>query len=311
MRILLMLGIAYSLHASAAVAETIFQYDANSFFTDPYFQGWYPTGGSGVEVVDQGQTAWQTSTNQARYHRTIDPEDMQSGLRNGWRFKAEARLVGGLAGASGAGASGLAVYVDNKGYPILFALDTSGALNAKEIDLSVPLSLTPANMGTAAYHDIELRWEPTRQKVEFWFDGEYRRDINGFAAIGHEPLARFGQINLATTSMNFRNVTFEVGPYVTLPKLLGDYNLDGIVNASDYTMWRNTLGMTVDPYVGADGDGNGMVTRDDYLVWRRSYGEHAAAALEAAPLAVPEPTATGVLAFAALVGLGRCRRTSP
>lgn len=305
MRILLIMGVACSLHVSA-FAEMLFEYNASSYFSDPYFQDWVPLGGVGAEVTDQGQTAWQTSANQARYHHIVDRDDIASGRQHGWRFKAEARLVDGLAGLSGAGASGLAVYDGSMGYPILFALGSDGALNAKELDLSTPLSLTPANMGNATYHDIELRWEPARQKVEFWFDGIYRRDVNGFAQPGHEPLVRFGQISLATTLMNFRRVSFEVGPYVSTPELVGDYNLDGTVDMADYTAWRNTLGETVPIYTGADGDGSGTITKDDYLVWKRSYGTSATGALEMANRAIPEPAATGLAAMA-ILGLGYWR----
>ena len=41
--------------------------------------------------------------------------------------------------------------------------------------------------------------------------------------------------------------------------LSGDYNGNGIVDAADYTAWRDTLGQTVPNGNGADGDGNGFV----------------------------------------------------
>jgi hypothetical protein len=56
------------------------------------------------------------------------------------------------------------------------------------------------------------------------------------------------------------------------PALLGDYNMDGRVNAADYVLWRNTEGDTVAPYGGADGNGNGMIDAGDYQVWRDNYG---------------------------------------
>ena len=60
----------------------------------------------------------------------------------------------------------------------------------------------------------------------------------------------------------------------------GDYNLDGMVDAADYTVWRNTLGMVGIPlYSGADGNGNGMIDADDYLVWKANYGNSSPAAV--------------------------------
>ncbi|MEM8864125.1 MAG: choice-of-anchor Q domain-containing protein, partial [Planctomycetota bacterium] len=59
------------------------------------------------------------------------------------------------------------------------------------------------------------------------------------------------------------------GPVTAAP---GDYNRDGVVNAADYTVWRDTLGANVAPLTGADGDGDGQVTVDDYNVWRTHFG---------------------------------------
>jgi hypothetical protein len=46
--------------------------------------------------------------------------------------------------------------------------------------------------------------------------------------------------------------------------LPGDYNLDGVVDALDYTVWRN----------GGEADGNadGVVDERDYAVWKSNYG---------------------------------------
>src|SRR5262249_46463761 len=41
------------------------------------------------------------------------------------------------------------------------------------------------------------------------------------------------------------------------PALAGDYNLDGVVDTADYSVWRDALYSIVTPYSGADGDGNG------------------------------------------------------
>jgi hypothetical protein len=53
----------------------------------------------------------------------------------------------------------------------------------------------------------------------------------------------------------------------------GDYNVDGIADAADYVLWRKTLGAgPVQPYAGADGDGDGFVTADDLDVWATNFG---------------------------------------
>ncbi len=53
---------------------------------------------------------------------------------------------------------------------------------------------------------------------------------------------------------------------------IGDYNDDGVVNAADYTVWRNQLGQNV---TLANEDSNvtpGMVTPEDYDVWKAAFG---------------------------------------
>ncbi len=58
------------------------------------------------------------------------------------------------------------------------------------------------------------------------------------------------------------------------PALPGDYNLNTIVDAADYVLWRKTVGTTgVVAYAGADGDGDATVDQDDYGVWRAHFGQ--------------------------------------
>ena len=53
-----------------------------------------------------------------------------------------------------------------------------------------------------------------------------------------------------------------------------DYNDNGLVDAADYVVWRNTKGqMDGTPYEGADGDGDGHITQLDYDLWKSHYGE--------------------------------------
>ena len=56
--------------------------------------------------------------------------------------------------------------------------------------------------------------------------------------------------------------------------VFGDYNQNGVVDAADYVVWRNTLGTTgVPAYSGADGDGDTTIDQDDYGVWRAHFGQ--------------------------------------
>jgi hypothetical protein len=93
---------------------------------------------------------------------------------------------------------------------------------------------------------------------------------------------------------------FEVQPAVQPPELPGDYNLDSIVDAADYTVWRNTLGTSdIEPYSGADGDGNGSVEAADYGVWKSNYGQSLSTGAGSDAAAIAEPPASPPTALSA------------
>jgi endoglucanase len=81
------------------------------------------------------------------------------------------------------------------------------------------------------------------------------------------------------------------------PELPGDYNADGVVDAADYTVWRDHLGERI----GLHNDPTpGTVGPEDYDVWKAHFGQVSAAGSGtlATAAAVPEP-ATVVLWLAA------------
>lgn len=80
--------------------------------------------------------------------------------------------------------------------------------------------------------------------------------------------------------------------------IAGDYNLDGTVNAADYTVWRDSLGQT-GVGLAADGDDSGEIDQLDYFVWSVNYGNQASSSAAAT---VPEPSACITLLIG-LIGL--------
>ncbi len=70
-----------------------------------------------------------------------------------------------------------------------------------------------------------------------------------------------------------------VSVYYRGPGLAGDYNRDGVVDAADYTGWRDLLGQ-VGPGLAADGNGDSSVDELDYQVWRDQFGKTATARLD-------------------------------
>lgn len=81
---------------------------------------------------------------------------------------------------------------------------------------------------------------------------------------------------------------------VTLP---GDYNLDGIVNAADYTVWRDNLGQPAGT-IPSDIDG-GIIGAAQYANWVTSFGESLQATSNAET--IPEPVSQ--VSVVALLGV--------
>jgi hypothetical protein len=104
------------------------------------------------------------------------------------------------------------------------------------------------------------------------------------------------------------------GHVVTAAGLAGDYNGDGVVDAADYTVWRDTYGQTVAAHSGADGDGDATIGDGDYQVWVANFGNHspgAGAGARGSSAAVPEPCGIFLLiAGAAMMLTHRSVRSS-
>lgn len=79
-----------------------------------------------------------------------------------------------------------------------------------------------------------------------------------------------------------------VGPPITI--LAGDFNDDGIVNAADYTLWRDNEGGPAGS-LGINDTVGGVIGAGQYDLWRDHYGETDIAMESAGLVAAPEPTA--------------------
>jgi hypothetical protein len=103
-----------------------------------------------------------------------------------------------------------------------------------------------------------------------------------------------------------------VADYVVSLHVPGDFNSDGIVNAADYTIWRNTEGQTganlAADATGPSGTPDGVVDNLDYQFWVSHFGQTSGAGAQSGST-VPEPGTLTLLIGGCLVWLaaGRLR----
>jgi hypothetical protein len=98
----------------------------------------------------------------------------------------------------------------------------------------------------------------------------------------------------------------ESGQNYALPPLPGDYNLNGVVDAADYILWRKSLG-TATVLFNDDTPGIGP---DDSTRWRANFGQTAGSGATAGSpsSAVPEPASALVLTFGVAMSYRNNRR---
>lgn len=89
------------------------------------------------------------------------------------------------------------------------------------------------------------------------------------------------------------------------PGLPGDFNKNNVVDAADYTVWRDHLGAADESALNGNGDGMNGVDQGDFNLWRNSFGNTAGAGALAG--AVPEPS-IGVIGLVVLVASTWLRR---
>ena len=96
------------------------------------------------------------------------------------------------------------------------------------------------------------------------------------------------------------NSTFAVALSVQGPAGLdGDYNNDGMVDAADYTIYRDNLGSDSSALSG-NGSGGATVVQADYALWKQNFGSSGTSS----GAAVPEPSSIVLLLGGVAVGTG-------
>ncbi|TWT74528.1 PEP-CTERM motif protein [Posidoniimonas polymericola] len=78
----------------------------------------------------------------------------------------------------------------------------------------------------------------------------------------------------------------------------GDYNSDGVVDAADYTVWRDQKGQSTTLPNTDPSDTDNLVTQSEYEFWKSRFGSTSGSATAAAPTgsSIPEPSSLALLA---------------
>ncbi len=94
----------------------------------------------------------------------------------------------------------------------------------------------------------------------------------------------------------------DVGPVTGVS---GDYNGDDVVDAADYTIWRNHLGQsfTLD-HENPAASTPGLVDAEDYDFWKSQFGMTSGSGAGAGSVAVPEPASIAMAAIGGAFLLG-------
>jgi hypothetical protein len=169
-------------------------------------------------------------------------------------------------------------------------------------------SLDDQNTGGARTW-VEAGGSSATQLVEASLLGSHTLGVGQSISIGslYNPLSGLEDIDFEVrreggpADRTYDQIVSYVGASIAVD---GDYNADGVVNAADYTVWRDALGQIITlPNENAT---PGSVTQEDYAVWASNYGSSAGVAIA---VSVPEPSAA-LLTLALLAALSRRNRAS-
>jgi hypothetical protein len=107
---------------------------------------------------------------------------------------------------------------------------------------------------------------------------------NADALLLNIPITASGTYYLEVSDKGTDVGNYDLFLSVSLP---GDYNRNGVVDAADYTVWRDSRGSTTN--FAADGNGNGVIDSGDLSIWTLNFGHTVSGSGASASAAVPEP----------------------
>lgn len=164
-----------------------------------------------------------------------------------------------------------------------------------------------ASVGGSLKREIEEQFRRLRDGDRLFYrgnaaglytNGVLNADIAAIIDLDNWRLSDLLAANTEITSFQ-QNVFFVPGT--------GDFNGDGLVDAGDYTVWRDSLGQT-GAGLAADADHNGIIDVQDYNLWKQVFGsDYGTGSGNGSIAAVPEPSSTMLLLIAATALAARRR----
>ncbi len=245
--------------------------------------GWVTSGGGGGTAVvqtdvkltgDQAVQVDRGTGSDDRWAVPVTPFTPQRFLDIRWDMRVEQTTGGGGFGPF----FGVDVYDDNGIFGVLGSLGVDATTGDVLYQLQDTGQLVEAG-ATVSLGD----WLPYHIRLDF-LANEYSIIVAG------SLLATTGFVDRGTTGGNdldeFTDADIaafaavgETTPgtayfdnFIVQEVLAGDYNGNGIVDAADYTVWRDNVGQPVAAFSSADGTGDGEIGAADYDLWKANFG---------------------------------------
>ena len=136
-------------------------------------------------------------------------------------------------------------------------------------------------------------------------DAAFARVQVTFVQLDSDPDADGDQFDGGSVSFESASLTLLTAD--TLPVIDGDFNDDGVVNAADFTLFRDSVG-SPDSAINDAGDGVNPVGIGDFNVFVSNFGNAAGTSSVAAATAIPEPASLVLVGGLLLAAVGRGSR---